>query len=432
MLTNYEHTTYESIVESQCANLAKYHPQALGLLMVLSSLNQCGILLPILINGACLSQSRPERNTTLKQVHLTTLTNLRPHSSEPLHPINVLLDMLCSRTELHKLIRHLEHFSLVRIEDVKLTTHPTDCDPIYMLCISELARQTVQAKMGQSDEGSAYFGLAVEIMVTAFLQSESGDLGQEQYIQHISTLTLSDLDHGVISPHRRTALSYATEKLVEMDRLANLQNCPSRDPLYRYYGGAGRANTDIRDLMQRLAISSSFNKPKPSPYTDNAPADLALTSLFLNIVTGSAVHAYTNKFRATNHRLVKLMDGLLPLASPNLAELVAPCIYKQLKGQLFRRRKPKIYSLGVEKQRRAASWRFKNGASLVAAFPEKRPDSFLAGRYQGSSRSYERAAARGSRVPRDPLIVAHVFARRNAKASSKVEDVQSFPLNSAP
>lgn len=463
MLTNYEHTTYESIIESQCANLAKCHPQALGLLMVLSFLNPRGILLPILINGACLSQSRSER-TTLKQVQLATLRNLRPHSesSEPLHPINVLLDMLCSRTEFHKLIRHLEHFSLVKLEDVNLPTHPTDCDPVYLLCMSELARQTVREKMGQSEKGSAYFTLAVEIMVTAFLHSESGDLAQDQHIQHISTLALADLDYGVISSHRRAALSYATEKLVEMDRSANPQNYPSlrmmdetllcsnltgaaiffnpsavqvikllrlaavvsRHLLYRY-GGVRRANTNICDLVKRLEIRGSFNEPKPTPCTD-APADIALTSLLLDILTGSTMHASTNGLRATTHyRLINLMDRLSLLASPNIVELVAPCIRK-IKEQILGQ-KPKTHGLREEQQCKAASRHFKNSASLNATFPDFWTDSYLTGRYQGSMRevfSDERAAARDSRDPRDPLVIAHTFSRRNAKISPKIRSSQ--------
>lgn len=251
------------MVQAQCTRLASNHPQAADLLNILCYLNPYGISLPILVDGARSLRSPPTKIPRLSQ-HISLIGRLKPPPSDPSHPLRTLLDAITSEDELHNLVRCLQHISLVRLE----TVHPPDItknkdplrgQPSHVLHIPKLVRDTVRRGMERKDEDSAYFGMTVGIIVSAFVQRRHDSSLWSPFIKHLASLSRWELFLREHPPRRlnaacQGALHHATEILVHFDKKVKFERKLKIDRKIGFDGKI-KLESNLRELQLRTHIS---------------------------------------------------------------------------------------------------------------------------------------------------------------------------------
>ncbi|KAF7978784.1 hypothetical protein HWV62_44836 [Athelia sp. TMB] len=225
-LSGYEHRSFASMIESQYKNLRQHHSRAADLLKLLSYFDPAGIPLSILISGAGTARTILDGGRTKFRFPLTFIAAMhRGLPSDGSSTPRELLDAICSDIEVRNLLRQLRHMSLIHFDCDKAPPstgtsgcHAGSTDKRDTLRMHRVVRDIIRkcpsgTTRGASD--SMWFNLAVDVIISEFLQSHRYACRGCTYAPHIVSLALWDstqYDH-ILCSHRRFSLRHALRHL---------------------------------------------------------------------------------------------------------------------------------------------------------------------------------------------------------------------------
>ncbi|KAF7965956.1 hypothetical protein HWV62_40738 [Athelia sp. TMB] len=230
-LSGYDFESFASAVQSQYNLLHKTHPLAAELLKVLSYFALSGIRLSMLVTGAGMARAMLQGDCAKSRSPLAFIVATHRGQSKGEDTSRTLLDAICDAVELHNLLRHLQHLSLVQLEPVDSSTHsggkgapkeaPANAD--HMLRMHPLVRDIIRESHEPAGSDRVWFSLAVDIVISAFLQTHHRGCLWCPYAPHVFALAHWESTQSVhhahyLCSHRRFSLHHAARRLQKWKR----------------------------------------------------------------------------------------------------------------------------------------------------------------------------------------------------------------------